>query len=139
MDPADLGKALGARLAEVEAALERYGAFAFTEGQAAPPAAPGDRTEAARDFVLRALRSATDPLNAALLRRLARGDATLAALGELMGLPRLATWERVNELLAAGLVARSLEADTAGLTPAGAAVVALCEALTQAAAEALGR
>jgi hypothetical protein len=138
MDPADLGKALGARLAEVEAALERYRAFAFTPGQEGPPE-PGDRTEAARDFVLRALRSATDPLNAALLRRLARGDATLAALGEVVGLPRLATWERVNELLAAGLVARSLEADTAGLTPAGAAVVALCEAAAQAAAEALGR
>jgi hypothetical protein len=138
MDPADLGKALGARLAEVEAALERYGAFAFSPAQEAPPA-PGDRTEAARDFVLRALRAATDPANAALLRRLARGDATLAALGEVVGLPRLAVWERVNELLAAGLLARSLEADTAGLTSAGAAVVALCEAVTQAAAEALGR
>jgi hypothetical protein len=140
MEPADLGKALGARLVEVEAALERYGAFAFSPGQQAPaPPAPGDHLEAARDFVLRALRTATDPANAALLRHLARGDATLAALGEVARLPRLAVWERVNELVAAGLLARSLEADTAGLTPAGAAVVALCEAVAQAAAEALGR
>jgi hypothetical protein len=134
--PAELGKALGARLGEVEAALERYGAFAFTPGQAAPPTA-GDHLEAARDFVLRALRSATDPVNAALLRRLDEGDATLGALGELVGLPRLATWERINELLAAGLVGRSLEADTAGLTPAGAAVVALCEEAARAASDAL--
>jgi hypothetical protein len=138
MHPADLGKALGARLAEVEAALERYGAFAFSPDQAVRPGS-GDRTEAARDFVLRALRTSTDPVNAALLQRLARGDATLAALGEVVGLPRLAVWERLNELLAAGLVARSLEADTAGLTPAGAAVVSLCEAVARAAAEALGR
>jgi hypothetical protein len=136
MDPTDLGKALGARLAEVAAALERYGAFAFSPGQEAPPAA-GDRTEAARDFVLRALRTATDPTNAALLRRLAGGDATLAALGQLVGLPRLAVWERVNELVAVGLVGRSLEADTAGLTAAGAAVVSLCEEAAQAASESL--
>jgi hypothetical protein len=134
MDPADLGKALGARLAEVEAALERYGAFAFSPGQEAPPGS-GDRIEAARDLVLRALRAATDPVNAALLRRLATGDATLAVLGEAVALPRLAVWERVNELLAVGLVGRSLEADAAGLTAAGVAMVALCEEAARAAAE----
>jgi hypothetical protein len=134
MDPADLGKALGARLAEVEAALERYGAFAFSPGQEAPPGS-GDRIEAARDLVLRALRAATDPVNAALLRRLATGDATLAVLGEAVALPRLAVWERVNELLAVGLVGRSLEADAAGLTAAGVAMVALCEDAARAAAE----
>jgi hypothetical protein len=63
----------------------------------------------------------------------------VTALGELTGLPRVAVWERLNELLAAGLVGRSLEADSAGLTPAGAAVVALCEDAARAASEALDR
>ena len=136
MDPAVLGKALGARLADVEAALDRYGAFAFSPGQAAPPVA-GDGIQAARDLVLRALRAAADPVNAALLRRLADGDASLVCLGEVVALPRQAVWERANELLAVGLVGRSLEADAAGLTPAGVAMVALCEEAARAAAESL--
>ncbi len=138
MDPAVLGKALGARLADVEAALDRYGAFAFSPGQAAPPAA-GDGIQAARDLVLRALRAAADPVNAALLRRLADGDASLVSLGEVVALPRQAVWERVNELLAVSLVGRSLEADSAGLTPAGVAMVTLCEEAARAAAESLPR
>lgn len=126
-DPAVLGKALGARLREVETAVERYGAFAFAPGQEAPPAASGGGEESARDLVLRALAVAADPTNAALLRRLAEGDASLEALGAVVTLPRLALWERLNELVAVGLVGRALERDAAGLTPAGAAVVELCE------------
>jgi len=134
MDGEALGKALGARLAEVEAAMERYRSFAFSPGQDGPAGA-GDRTESARDLVLRALRVAADPVNAALLRRLSEGDAPLSALVELVGLPRLAAWERVNELVAAGLAGRSLEADAAGLTPAGVAMVAFCDEAARAAAE----
>jgi hypothetical protein len=135
MDGEALGKALGARLADIEAAMERYRSFAFSPDQPEPPAGGDDRLESARDLVLRALRVAADPSNAALLRRLADGDIPLPALAEAAALPRLATWERLNELMAAGLVGRSLEADTAGLTPAGEAVVAFWEAAARAAVE----
>jgi hypothetical protein len=144
MDGETLGKALGARLTEIEAAMERYRAFVFTSGDTpGPPGSPGqdepadggDRTEAARDLVLRALRIAADPTNAALLRRLHDGEATMGNLAELVGLPRLAIWERVNELVAAGLAGHSLETDSAGLTPAGAAVVSFCDEATRAASE----
>jgi len=144
MDGEALGKALGARLTEIEAAMERYRAFVFTSGDTpGPPGSPdqdgpadgGDRTEAARDLILRALRIAADPTNAALLRRLRDGDAPLTDLAELVRLPRLAVWERVNELVAVGLAGHTLETDSAGLTPAGAAVVVLCDEATRAAAE----
>jgi hypothetical protein len=136
-DPAILGKALGARLAEVRAAMVRYDAFAFRPGEEprgeGPPAGTDDA--AARDFVLTALRVAADPLSYALLRAMATGDTTLADLGAAAGLPRLAVWERLSTLVAAGLAGRSLETDSAGLTPAGAILVALVEDATAAAAE----
>jgi hypothetical protein len=139
-DPAILGKALGARLAEIRAAMDRYDAFAFRPGEEprgdGSPAGADDT--AARDFVLTALRVASDPLSYALLRRMAAGDTTLADLGATAGLPRLAVWERLSTLVAAGLARRSLEADSAGLTPAGAILVALVEEATAAATEAAG-
>ncbi|MGH9034424.1 MAG: hypothetical protein ACRD0O_01560 [Acidimicrobiia bacterium] len=147
VDPGVLGKALGARLAEVQAAMSRYDAFAYRpdeasrgdDEQAGDGEQPGDPGPAARDFVLVALATAADPLSYTLLRRMAGGDATLAELGAAAGLPRLAVWERLANLVAAGLAGRSLEADTAGLTPAGAALVELVEEATAAAsAEARG-
>jgi hypothetical protein len=133
-----LGRALGARLGEIAAALGRYADFAFSPDEGAAPAAlpPGERPEAARELVLRALRTASDPLNDRILRRLADGDAPLAELGELVALPRLAVWERVNDLVQTGLAARSLAGDEAGLTAAGRALLELVdEAAAAAAAE----
>lgn len=134
-DPGVLGKALGARLAEIRTAMGRYDAFAFQPGEeprGGPE--PGGREAAARDFVLVALAAAADPVSYQLLRRMAGGDVTLADLGATVGLPRLAVWERLATLVGAGLAGRSLETDTAGLTPAGAALVALVEEATAAAA-----
>lgn len=133
-DPAVLGKALGARLREVEQAMERYGTFAFAPGDAGPPAEAATGEAAARDLVLRVLAAAAEPTNAAILRRLAEGDASLPALGTALGLPRLAVWERLNELVALGLAGRALERDSAGLTTAGAAMVELCDLAARAAA-----
>ncbi len=135
VDPGVLGKALGARLAEVQAAMSRYDAFAYRPDEASrgDDEQAGDPERAARDFVLVALATAADPLSYTLLRRMAGGDATLAELGAAAGLPRLAVWERLANLVAAGLAGRSLEADTAGLTPAGAALVELVEEATAAA------
>jgi DNA-binding HxlR family transcriptional regulator len=116
-----LGRALAPRLAEIAAALDRYSEFAFVPDAPAPsPAfAPGEELGAARELVLRALRTASDPLNDRILRRLEQGDASLHDLATLVSLPRLALWERLNDLVQAGLVARSLEGDRAGLTEAG--------------------
>lgn len=135
-DPGVLGKALGARLAEVRAAMHRYDAFAYRPDETArgDDEQTGDPETAARDFVLVALAAAADPASYTLLRRMAGGDATLAELGAASGLPRLAVWDRLAHLVATGLAGRSLEADTAGLTPAGAALVALVEEATSAAA-----
>jgi hypothetical protein len=135
VDPGVLGKALGARLAEVRAAMSRYDAFAYQPDEASRGGAESarDSQAAARHFILVALAAAADPVSYTLLHRLAGGDATLAELGDAAGLPRLAVWERLATLVAAGLAGRSLEADTAGLTPAGAALVALVEQATSAA------
>lgn len=141
IDPAILGKALGARLAEVRSAMARYDAFAYRPGEPGrgEPEQEGDPEAAARDFLLGALAAAADPVSFTLLRRMAGGDATLAELGAATGLPRLAVWERLATLVAAGLAGRSLEADTAGLTPAGAMLVALVDQAAQAAAAEVGK
>lgn len=139
-DPASLGRALAARLAEIAATLDRYASFAFAPGEPEPPRAleAGDEPEAARELVLRALRTASDPLNDRILRRLESGDATLPELAELVSLPRLAVWERLSDLVQVGLVARSLEGDRAGLTEAGHALVELVGQAAAAAAEGAG-
>jgi len=146
VDPGVLGKALGARLAEARAAMSRYDAFAYRPDEASrgddevtdDTGRTPDPETAARDFVLVALAAAADPASYTLLRRMSGGDATLAELGVASGLPRLAVWERLANLVATGLAGRSLEADTAGLTPAGAVLVALVEKATSAAAAEAG-
>ena len=129
VDPAVLGRALAARLADIAAAAARYDSFAFTErpAPAAGADAAGDPTLVARDLALAALRAAGDPLSYAMLRRMAGGDTALADLGAATGLPRLAVWERINGLVAVGLAGRRHEDDSAGLTPAGHALVELVE------------
>jgi hypothetical protein len=128
-DPARLAGGLAARLADVETAIERYRAFSFQPDDAAPAAAMAeeDTLQAARELVLRALAAASDPLNHRIMRRLAEGDAALADLAPVCSLPRIAVWERVNDLVQVGLAARALEGDRAGLTPAGLAVVELVD------------
>jgi hypothetical protein len=135
VDPALLGKALATRLADIAAAIDRYDAYAFSE-RPAPGAAAGEADDpelVARDLALAALRAASDPLSYAMLRRMAGGEASLAELGAATGLPRLAVWERVNGLVAVGLVGRGHEDDSAGLTPAGRVIVELVEASVAAA------
>ena len=129
VDPAVLGKALASRLADIAAAVDRYDGFAFSEaaGAARRRAVPTIQAGAARDLALAALRAAGDPLSYAMLQRMAGGDTPLGELGRATGLPRLAVWERVNGLVAAGLAGRRHEDDSAGLTPAGSTLVELVE------------
>jgi len=136
IDPAVLGTALAARLADIAAAVDRYDAYAFSERPTDHGAhGPGDPGLVARDLALAALRTAGDPLAYAMLRRMAGGDAPLADLRATTGLPRLAVWERVNGLLAAGLVGHRHEDDSAGLTPAGLVLVELVEGAVAAATD----
>jgi hypothetical protein len=151
VDPAVLGKALAARMADIAAAADRYDAYAFSERPAPSPARgtggvppttaagaakerdAGDPGLVVRDLALAALRAAGDPLSYAMLRRMAGGDTSLVELGAAAGLPRLAVWERVNGLVAVGLVGRRHEDDSAGLTPAGRVLVELVEGCVAAA------
>ena len=129
VDPAILGKALAGRMADIASAAARYDAFAFTEQAAPGPGAhaAGDPAPLARDLALAALRAAGDPVSYAMLRRMADGDTPLADLSAATGLPRLAVWERLNALVAVGLAGRRHDDDSAGLTPAGRALVDLVE------------
>jgi hypothetical protein len=136
-DPSLLGKALASRLRDLEAALERYRAYVFVPDEPAVPAAlgPGEAPAAARELVLRALRLAGDPGAYAWLARLSQGDASLSELARLAAVPRLVAWERVNDLVQAGLVARSMEGDEVGLAAAGQFFVELVEEAAAAAGE----
>lgn len=133
------GKALGERLAGVEAAMERLGSFVFSEGQDTKPGSgdqtlvPAQRMETARELVLRALAAVGDTLNFRILRRLAAADAPLAELAALVGVTRVAAWERVGDLVQVGLVARAVDEERVGLTPAGEGLVRLVEELAVAA------
>lgn len=137
VDLQTVAKGLGVRLAEVAAALERYDAFVFRPGPSAPAEAGAgdDRVAEARALVLRALRVVSDPLSWALLARLRAGDATASALAEVVGEPRVAVWERVNDLVQTGLAGRALDGDVVGLTAAGEGLVDLVEELARGAAE----
>ena len=136
-DAKHVGKAIGARLEEIEATIERVRTFAFEPDAAAtrPAVVEGESLENARELVLRALRTLGDPLHYRTLLHLRDGDSSLDELAALLDLPRLAMWERVNDLVQAGLVARSLEADQAGLSAAGQAFVELVEAVALGAGE----
>ena len=129
VDPAVLGKALAARMADIAAAIERYDAYVFSDRPAtnAKEEGAGDPSAVARDLALAALRAAGDPLSYAMLQRMAGGDTSLAELSRATGLPRLAVWERINGLVAVGLAGRRHEDDSAGLTPAGSTLVELVE------------
>ncbi|HVW33011.1 MAG TPA: hypothetical protein VHL53_10770 [Acidimicrobiia bacterium] len=127
--PEDFGRVMARRLTDIAATAARYESFAFTERRpsAERDEAPADRALLARDLALAALRAAGDPIAYAMLRRMADSDAPLADLVAETALPRLAVWERVNGLVAAGLAGRSHETDSAGLTPAGRALVDFVE------------
>ena len=84
------------------------------------------RRQAVEDAVLRALRMAADPINYRILDSLAdSGQSTTTALGQQLGLPRLAIEERISDLVSAGLAAKVFSSGRVSGTDAGAALVAL--------------
>jgi predicted transcriptional regulator len=135
-DPSLVAKGLAARLADVEATMDRHASFAFRPDEPSSHAFDdGDASVIARDLVRRALAAVADPVNGALLDQLAHGDATLAELAEAVGLPRPAVWERVNDLVQVGVARHALDGDRAGLTGAGGALVELVDELVARTAE----
>ncbi|MGE5288576.1 MAG: hypothetical protein ACM3ML_15535 [Micromonosporaceae bacterium] len=137
LDVEATGKELGNRLRGVIAALERLDRFAIApgrEGPAEPGLPSGREREAARIFVLRALRQATDPVGWRVLQLLRDTQRSSADLAGALGCPRVAAWEAVNDLVQAGLAARAADADQAGLTAAGAGLLSFIEELAAAAA-----
>jgi hypothetical protein len=137
MDVSLVAKGLAARVADVEATLERHASFAFRPDDTSPSPAPGDgdASAVARDLVRRAFAALSDPINDRLLRALAEGDAPLVELAAVAALPRLVVWEHVNDLVQVGVARHALEGDRAGLTGAGAALVELVDELASAIAE----
>lgn len=131
---AGLADGLWRRLRDVILVAERIDTFAFQDAVAPERIAfdPAEAEALAADFTIRALASAADPLNWRILAACAANDqgATLGALAEDLGVPRLVVSERVVELLQAGLVVRALDEDRAQATAAGAALVTLVAGVT---------
>jgi hypothetical protein len=131
-DTDTVGSGLGSRLVDVLVAMERHEAFVFG-GDNRPATASSDGGVVARDFVLRALSTMADSVNYRIMLRLAEADAPLGDLCGHVGLGRAAVWERVNDLVQAGLVGRELERDLVGLSGPGQELLKFVEAVTSAA------
>lgn len=140
-DPSLVAKGLSSRLADIEAARQRYVSFAFTPGDdaAADGSAADDAPALARELVLRTLGTLADPVNDRMVRRLADGDATVRELAALLGLPDVAVWERVNDLVQVGATRHAVDGDRVGLTGAGMALAELVAELTARVAEERGK
>lgn len=90
----------------------------------------------ARDWVLRALRLASDPLNYQLLVVLKNSDGlSITELMRATQMPRVELTERVKDLAQLGFVAQSLESEMVLATRAAAGIVALIESLRDQIAE----
>lgn len=137
----DLVEGLWRRLRDVIMVAERVETFAFGATETGPATLRLDAAEAealARDVVVRALRTAGDPLNWSILERAAASAEEGAALDEAagaLGIPRLVVSERVSELMQAGLAMRALDTDRVHATAAGLALVSLAGVAAAALAE----
>lgn len=132
----EIGRGFGRRLRELQATIDRYANFAFRPSGAvahAPEVTLGEEQEAAWDVLRRALATLGDTLALQLARRLAHGDTGQAELAVCLKLPRMVVWERVNDLVQAGLAARALDGDQVGLTQAGQGMLRLFEQIVAAA------
>ncbi len=141
VDPTVIGAGIAERMAGIEAALARQQSFVVAPGD---PAAEGDAADdvdgVVEHLVLRAMRTAADPVNHRLLGHLRAADVSLTALSDRLGASRVVTWERVGDLVQCGLVARSVERDSIGLTGAGGEFAAfVAETMAAAASAAAAR
>jgi hypothetical protein len=132
VDLSAVGRALGQRVRHISAALRRLDSLdARPNGLHASRPSRDDMHE----FTLRALRTAGDLNTDILLRAVAGGTQDEMGLADLTGRPRLALWETVGDLVQLGLLQRDPVTDTVHLTAAGAAMLALIDAIVIAAEE----
>ncbi len=97
--------------------------------------ADGQLPESTRELMLRALRTAGDQLNFRLLTLLDPLEGVeVPALMLHVGLGRVATSERVNDLVQAGLASRDMVSDQIRGTALGAGIIALVAETAAAAA-----
>ncbi len=84
------------------------------------------RDDASREAILRALRTAFDPVNFSILRSLSEHVGTpIEQLAEEVGLGRLPLAERIGDLVSAGLVTKIPEANQVAGSELAAALVDL--------------
>ncbi|MGH2830037.1 MAG: hypothetical protein ACRDJM_06095 [Actinomycetota bacterium] len=123
----ELAQGLWRRVRDVILVAERVDGFVFGPGEAPREAvAPGEEESFARDVVLRALQTASDPVNWQILDAAgAEEPARLADLAAALGLPKLVVAERANDLVQAGLATRALDIEAVHATAAGSALSAL--------------
>ncbi|MFD1659102.1 hypothetical protein ACFSL4_12995 [Streptomyces caeni] len=141
MSPEMIGADIGRRLQALAVTLRRYDGFVFRSWETAEPAdgrlPEDDVSAAAAALVRRALRVACDPEGWKVLVRLREGEATTVELGAVLACPRIVAWEKVNDLLQAGLAGRELDGDRVAITAAGEGVLELVEGIADAAATAV--
>ena len=100
--------------------------------------AAGQLPESTQELLLRALRTAGDPLNFSILTQLDPLEGIeVPALMLRLGLGRVAVSERVNDLVQAGLAGRDMVSDQIRGTALGTGIVALVRETADAAAERL--
>ncbi len=122
-----LGVALSRRLHAVRAAVRRLDGM-DPGGADRPSAGPDDL----REFILRALRTATERDNDTILRAVAGGVCDAAALSRHTGRPRFALWEAVSDLVQVGLLERDPALGRVGLTGPGRAMLAMVDRIIEA-------
>lgn len=134
----DLSLTLAARLRDLARMHDRLDRLESGTGEWLTSQEDGDWDEAATEMALRALRVVADPANFRLLSRLvASTTAALADLESELGLGRLPTAERVNDLVQVGLAAHNIDTGQVQATPGGAALVRLVQDIAHATGERL--
>jgi hypothetical protein len=88
-----------------------------------------DEREIATEMTLQAFRAASDALAFRILERVGRDGAAIADLERAAGLRRLATLERITQLVQAGLVRRAAGTELVEPTRLGLGVVGLIDAV----------
>lgn len=133
---ANVAAGLAGRLRSLVVALDRLDRLESGSGAWRARFEEAELPEAATELTLRALRTGADPANFRILRALAADDShALGRLIETTGLGRLVLSERLNDLVQVGLATRLIDTDHAQITPAGASLLRLVEALVDAAVQ----
>lgn len=125
-----LAEALWDRIRAVALAAHRLDRLPENEGGVAA-VRDEEAVKLAEEFLFRLLRAGTDPVNYAILSRLAReASIPMVELSREVHLPSLAVAERVADLVQVGLAARSLVGDQVQATAATGAFVELVQAIS---------